>query len=46
LNIKCVFWFSLQLLSENILILRKTERDMINSLCSTSCEVLVILVIF
>jgi hypothetical protein len=26
LNIKCVFWFSLQLLSETFLILRRTER--------------------
>jgi len=31
LNIKCVFWFSLQLLSETFLILRRYERDvMIN----------------
>ena len=29
MNIKCVFWFSLQLLSETFLILRRTERDMI-----------------
>ena len=29
LNSKCVFWFSLQLLSETFLILRRTERDMI-----------------
>jgi len=29
LNTKCVFWFSLQLLSETILILRRTERDVI-----------------
>ena len=29
LNIKCVFWFSLQLLSETFLIARGTERDMI-----------------
>ena len=27
LNIKCVFWFSLQLLSETFLILRSNERD-------------------
>jgi hypothetical protein len=27
LNIKCVFWFSLQLLSETFLILRRTERE-------------------
>ena len=29
LNIKCVFRFSLQLLSETFLILRRTERDII-----------------
>jgi hypothetical protein len=29
LNIKSVFWFSLQLLSKKILILRRYERDMI-----------------
>jgi len=29
LNTKCVFWFSLQLLSETFLILRRTERDII-----------------
>ena len=28
-NIKCVFWFSLQLLSETYLILRWTERDIV-----------------
>jgi len=27
LNVKCVFWFSLQCLSETFLILRRTERD-------------------
>jgi hypothetical protein len=29
LNTKCVFWFSIQLLSETFLILRRNERDMI-----------------
>jgi len=29
LNTKCVFWFSLQLLSETFLILRRNERDVI-----------------
>jgi len=29
LNTKCVFWFSVQLLSETFLILRRTERVMI-----------------
>ena len=31
LNTKCVFWFSLQLLSETFLILWRTERDMIKN---------------
>jgi len=31
LNTKCVFCFSLQLLSETFLILRRTERDMIRN---------------
>jgi hypothetical protein len=30
LNIKCVFWFSLQLLSETFHILRRLQRDIIN----------------
>jgi hypothetical protein len=29
LDVKCVFWFSLQLLSESFLILRKLKRDSI-----------------
>ena len=32
LSTKCVFWFSIQLLSETFLILRRTERDMITGL--------------
>ena len=31
LNIKCVFWFSLQLLSETFLILRRIQRDIITN---------------
>jgi hypothetical protein len=31
LNIKCVFWFCLQLLPETFLILGRTERDMIKN---------------
>jgi len=31
LNIKCVFWFSLQLLSETFLNLRRTQRDTIKN---------------
>jgi len=42
LNTKCVFWFSVQLLSETFLILRRTERDMIKNVCRCSCKVPVI----
>jgi len=43
LNIKYVFRFSLQHLSETFLILR-TERDMIKNVYWSSCKVTVILV--
>ena len=43
LNTKCVFWFSLQLLSETFPILR-TERGMIKNVYRSSCTVPVILV--
>ena len=36
LNIKCVFWFSLQLLFETFLILRRIQRDVIN-VTTSSC---------
>ena len=39
LNVKRVFLFSLQLLSETFLILRRTERDMIKNVCWSSCKV-------
>jgi len=39
LNTKCVFWFSLQLLSESFLILRKIEWDMIKNVYGSSCKV-------
>ena len=39
LNAKCGFWFSLQLLSEIFLILRRTERDMIKSIYWSTCKV-------
>jgi hypothetical protein len=46
LNTKCVFWFSLQFLSEIFLILRRTERDMIRNIYRSSCKVPVIIVRF
>ena len=39
LNTKCVFWFSLQRLSETFLILRRNERDTIENVCRCSCKV-------
>jgi len=44
LDIKCVFSFSLQLLSETVLILRVTEPDAIINVHRFSCKVPVILV--
>ena len=44
LNTKCVFWFSVQLLSETFLILRRTERDIIKNVYRSSCKVPAILV--
>ena len=39
LNLSCVFWFSIQLLSEAFLILRINERNMINNIWWSSCKV-------
>jgi hypothetical protein len=46
LNIKHVLWFSLQLLSETFLILRRFQRHIITNVHSSSCKVPDILVIF
>jgi len=45
-NIKCVFLFSIQLLSETFFILRITEGDIIKNVCWSSCKVPVIRVRF
>ena len=45
LNIKCVFWFSLQIFFEAFLILRRIQRDVIN-VKTPSCKVPIILVRF
>ena len=39
LNIKCLFWFSLQIGSESFFILWRTERDMIKNVYRSSCKV-------
>jgi len=43
LNIKCVFWLSLQLLSEIFRILRRTERDMIINIYLSLSKVTLVL---
>jgi hypothetical protein len=39
LNIKCVFWFSVQLLSETFLFLRRIQRDITINVHRSSCKV-------
>jgi hypothetical protein len=46
LNTRCVLKFSLQRLSETLFILSKTERDVIEIVCRSSCNVPVNLVRF
>jgi hypothetical protein len=46
LSIKCVFLFSVQLLSETFLILRRIQRDIIINVHRYSCKVPVIFVRF
>jgi hypothetical protein len=43
LNIKCVFWFSLQRLSKTVLILRIIQRNIVINMETFPCKVLVIL---
>ena len=43
---KCVFWFSLQILSEKFLILRRTEQDMIKHVYWSACKLAHILARF
>jgi hypothetical protein len=45
-NRKCMFWFSLRILSETFLILRRIQRDIIINIHRSSCKVLIILVRF
>ena len=44
LNIKWVFWFSVQFLSETFLILRRTERDIAINVRRSPCKLLLIFV--
>ena len=43
LNIKCAFWFYLQILSEKFFILRRIQRDIIINVHWSSCAVLLFL---
>ena len=44
LNVKCMFRFSLQILSETFLILGRIQRDIIINIRKSSCKVPVILI--
>ena len=44
LNIKCVFWYPLQILLQTLFNRRRNERDMIINVYSSSCKVPIILV--
>jgi hypothetical protein len=46
LNIKCVFWFSIQLLFEISLVMRRIERYIVIHVKTSSCRLRVILVEF
>jgi hypothetical protein len=46
LNVKCVFWYSLQLLFETFFILRRNQRDIVINVKASSCKVPVTLVGF
>ena len=46
LKLKCVFWFSLQFLSQIFLILGRIQEDIIINVQRSSCKVPVILVMF
>jgi hypothetical protein len=46
LNTECVFWFSLQLLSETFLTVIRIQWDIIINVHASSCKDPVILVIF
>jgi hypothetical protein len=43
LQIKCAFWFSLQLLFETFIILRRIQRDIVINIETSSCKAPVIL---
>jgi len=44
MGLKCGFWFSLQFLYEKLLIPRRTQRDVITNVPTTSCTVPITLI--